>query len=70
MVELSAVNNSLKRSVMRNFVGIPQSLTPIIDSSFHLHTDKETGIAKWWAPFDLEWNFTYVVWVKKADINS
>lgn len=35
-------------------------------SSFHRHTDKETGVAKWWVPFDLEWDFTYVGVGKKG----
>lgn len=27
---------------------------------FLRHTDKETGVGKWWEPFTLEWDFTYV----------
>jgi uncharacterized protein involved in high-affinity Fe2+ transport len=27
---------------------------------FLRHTDKETGVGKWWAPFDVAWDFTYV----------
>ncbi len=35
-------------------------------SSFHRHTDKETGIAKWWAPFDQKWDFIFVGVGKKG----
>jgi len=34
--------------------------------AFHRHTDKETGVAPWWEPFDLEWDFTYVGTGKKG----
>lgn len=27
---------------------------------FFRHMDKETGVAKWWAPFDVNWTFVYV----------
>ncbi len=27
---------------------------------FYRHTDKETGVAPWWTPFDVSWEFTYV----------
>ena len=27
---------------------------------FLRHTDKETGVGKWWARFTVEWDFTYV----------
>lgn len=27
---------------------------------FLRHTDKETGVGKWWEPFSVEWDFTYV----------
>jgi uncharacterized protein involved in high-affinity Fe2+ transport len=26
---------------------------------FLRHTDKETGVGKWWAPFTVEWDFAY-----------
>ncbi|GMR16727.1 MAG: iron transporter [Gammaproteobacteria bacterium] len=35
-------------------------------SSFHRHTDKETGIKKWWTPFDQQWDFIYVGVGKKG----
>lgn len=28
-------------------------------SSFYRHTDKEIGVAKWWAPFNVSWTFDY-----------
>jgi len=33
---------------------------------FFRHTDKETGVAPWWAPFDVSWDFTYVGVGKKG----
>ncbi len=27
--------------------------------NFLRHTDKETGVGKWWAPFSVEWDFAY-----------
>ncbi|MGE5547412.1 MAG: iron transporter [Solirubrobacterales bacterium] len=27
---------------------------------FLRHTDKETGVGKWWDPFTVEWDFTFV----------
>jgi len=35
-------------------------------NGFYRHTDKETGVAAWWQPFDLEWDFTYVGTGKKG----
>lgn len=34
--------------------------------AFHRHTDRETGVPEWWAPFDLEWDFAYVGVGKKG----
>ena len=33
---------------------------------FFRHTDKETGVAEWWTPFDVEWEFTYAGTGKKG----
>ena len=33
---------------------------------FYRHTDKETGVAEWWAPFDVEWEFSYAGTGKKG----
>jgi hypothetical protein len=33
---------------------------------FFRHTDKETGVGQWWAPFDLDWEFAYVGTGKKG----
>ncbi|MEN8106738.1 MAG: iron transporter [Pseudomonadota bacterium] len=41
-------------------------IKPPAYSAFHRHTDKETGVPEWWAPFDLEWDFTYVGVGKKG----
>jgi uncharacterized protein involved in high-affinity Fe2+ transport len=35
-------------------------------NGFYRHTDKETGVGEWWAPFDLEWNFVYAGTGKKG----
>lgn len=42
------------------------SIEPPPFNGFYRHTDKETGVAKWWKPFDLEWNFIYVGVGKKG----
>ena len=39
---------------------------PPIVHGFQRHIDKETGVTKWWAPFDAEWDFTYVGIGKKG----
>jgi len=33
---------------------------------FYRHKDKETGVGKWWSPFDLSWEFAYVGTGKKG----
>jgi uncharacterized protein involved in high-affinity Fe2+ transport len=30
------------------------------------HTDKETGVAEWWAPFNVEWEFSFAGTGKKG----
>lgn len=35
-------------------------------AGYYRHTDKETGVAKWWTPIDLTWNFTYLGYGKKG----
>ncbi len=35
-------------------------------NGFYRHTDKETGVGKWWQPFDLAWEFTYLGAGKKG----
>jgi len=35
-------------------------------NGFYRHTDKETGTGKWWAPFDLSWEFIYLGAGKKG----
>jgi len=35
-------------------------------NGFYRHIDKETGVAPWWAPFDLDWQFTYLGTGKKG----
>lgn len=33
---------------------------------FFRHTDKETGVAAWWAPFEVSWEFPYIGTGKKG----
>ena len=33
---------------------------------FYRHTDKETGVAPWWSPFEVSWEFAYVGTGKKG----
>lgn len=33
---------------------------------FYRHTDEETGVSPWWAPFDVSWEFAYVGTGKKG----
>lgn len=35
-------------------------------SGFVRHVDKETGVGKWWEPFDVSWDFTYIGTGKKG----
>lgn len=35
-------------------------------NGFVRHVDKETGVGKWWSPFDVSWNFTYLGTGKKG----
>lgn len=35
-------------------------------NGFFRHTDKETGVGKWWQPFDLKWDFTFLGAGKKG----
>ena len=41
-------------------------LTPPPYQGFFRHTDKETGVAPWWTPFDVGWDFVYVGTGKKG----
>jgi uncharacterized protein involved in high-affinity Fe2+ transport len=41
-------------------------LNPPPYSGFVRHTDKETGVGKWWTPFDVSWDFAYVGTGKKG----
>lgn len=42
------------------------SIEPPPFNGFYRHTDKESGVAKWWKPFTLNWDFTYVGVGKKG----
>ncbi len=42
------------------------SILPPPYAGFFRHTDKETGIAAWWKPFVVSWDFTYVGVGKKG----
>jgi uncharacterized protein involved in high-affinity Fe2+ transport len=41
-------------------------LVPPSANGFYRHTDRETGVGEWWAPFDLEWDFIYAGAGKKG----
>ena len=41
-------------------------ITPPPYQGFYRHIDKETGVGKWWVPFKMEWDFTYVGTGKKG----
>jgi len=41
-------------------------ITPPPYQGFYRHTDEETGVAPWWKPFDVSWQFTYVGVGKKG----
>lgn len=36
-------------------------------AGFFRHTDRESGVAHWWKPFDLEWEFIFAGYGKKGD---
>lgn len=40
-------------------------ILPPAYQGFYRHTDKETGVAEWWEPFDVSWEFTFVGGVGK-----
>ncbi len=42
------------------------TISPPVTTAFPRHTDKETGTAEWWAPFDVSWEFTYLGTGKKG----
>jgi len=39
---------------------------PPVMAGLFRHTDKETGIAAWWAPFSVTWDFVYIGVGKKG----
>ena len=41
-------------------------ITPPPINGFFRHRDKETGVGKWWEPFDVEWEFTFLGTGKKG----
>jgi len=42
------------------------NLKPPPYSGFVRHVDKETGVGKWWEPFSVNWEFTYIGTGKKG----
>ncbi|MDH3234413.1 MAG: iron transporter [Alphaproteobacteria bacterium] len=42
------------------------SFQPPIQAGLFRHVDKETGIAAWWPPFSITWEFTYLGVGKKG----
>ncbi len=41
-------------------------IAPPIQRGFYRHTDKETGVGQWWAPFQTEWTFVFIGAGKKG----
>jgi uncharacterized protein involved in high-affinity Fe2+ transport len=41
-------------------------IEPPVYNGFYRHTDKETGVAEWWTPFDVEWEFSFAGTGKKG----
>jgi uncharacterized protein involved in high-affinity Fe2+ transport len=41
-------------------------ILPPSSNGFSRHMDKETGVAPWWAPIDVSWDFTYLGTGKKG----
>jgi len=42
------------------------AITPPIYQGFGRHTDEETGVAAWWSPFELSWEFLFAGTGKKG----
>ncbi len=42
------------------------NISPPPINGFYRHTDKETGVGKWWSPFSHTWEFTYTGVGKKG----
>jgi uncharacterized protein involved in high-affinity Fe2+ transport len=38
---------------------VTMSVTPPPYAGFYRHTDKETGVADWWKPFNVSWSFVW-----------
>jgi uncharacterized protein involved in high-affinity Fe2+ transport len=41
-------------------------ISPPLTNGLFRHTDKETGVAPWWTPFEVSWEFVYVGVGKKG----
>jgi periplasmic iron binding protein len=41
-------------------------ILPPVYQGFYRHTDKETGVAAWWSPFDVTWDFVFTGVGKKG----
>lgn len=56
-------------NIMLNGTGkyrVSYHISPPPINGFYRHTDKETGTDKWWQPFKLKWEFTYLGKGKKG----
>lgn len=42
------------------------NITPPPSAGFLRHTDKETGVGKWWTPFNVSWDFIFAGAGKKG----
>ncbi|MBZ0218138.1 MAG: iron transporter [Fimbriimonadaceae bacterium] len=45
---------------------VDYEIVPPVRNGLYRHTDTETGVDKWWAPFHVSWTFTYVGVGKKG----
>ncbi len=45
---------------------VDYQIVPPIRNGMYRHTDKETGVGPWWAPFHAQWSFVYLGTGKKG----
>lgn len=45
---------------------VSYKIAPPPYQGFYRHTDEETGVDRWWAPFEVSWEFVYVGVGKKG----
>ena len=50
--------NNIKMMGVGNYT-VTYHIEPPPKAGMHRHTDKETGVARWWKPFDVKFDFKY-----------